>query len=453
MKTKMKILTAILICLPVVAWAKVDVSKMESAGDMATLNTETDAALDALLVDEYYKPLPDDYKKGIIDDARAQTTGAAAGSAASNSDNQNQDNQQQDNKQEDAAANQAKIDEAQKNLDAAKAKEQSEANKTLEALSIATMGIGAMQLAQGISEKKADAAADADMEEYIKTMRCTYAGGKSVPWGQEEIELPGGNSQDLMNYRAEYFSLAASLKERKAALDLKPGIEAEEILDKASSGLYDDENVGITGGHYASRYRAAAGSEKDQKGLAAAKKEAKNRMIAGGVIAGVGLVGSVVGNSLINGKLGELIKKNKQKKAADADNRTAITKLKNKARAAGLTDPEYIDSMGLESYNVGNYISVIDKAVLRDDLKGQKIADLCPTPQVECADKLLTPESKKDIVGEVAMGNTGVNSGAMSAVTGAAMKAGLADKAKGLLNGSGQASADTNEEAGAEASN
>ena len=187
-------------------------------------------------------------------------------------------------------------DLSQSAYDEAKAKEQSEGNKNLEMFSQATMGIGAMQLAQGIAEKQADAAADADMEAYIQTMRCTYA-GKSVKWGPDKIELP---NTDLMPYQMEYKYLAQVLKERKAALGLKPGIEAEEILDKASSGLYDDENVGNMGGAYGSRYRAAAGNAKDKGKLSADKKEAKTRMIAGGVIAGAGLVGSMIADYVIN---------------------------------------------------------------------------------------------------------------------------------------------------------
>ena len=196
---------------------------------------------------------------------------------------------------------QAKVDEAQKKLDAAKEKEQSFANRMLGGLTTAATGIGGMQLAQGIAEKRADSAADKDMDAYIATMRCTYGSDdKPVPFGVTPVELPGGNNADLMKYRAEYIALAADLKERKTALNLKPGIEAEEILDKATTGLYDDENVGIAGGAYASRYRATTGSEKDEKGLASDKKEAKTRMIAGGVVAGVGLVGGIVGNALIN---------------------------------------------------------------------------------------------------------------------------------------------------------
>ena len=199
----------------------------------------------------------------------------------------------------------------------AKEKEQSTANKTLTALTTAATGIGGMELAMGISEKKADEEAESDMKAYLETFRCKYGNSKSYKFGPDEIELPGGNDEKLMSMRSEYVALAADLKERKEALGMKPGIEAEKIYDKAEMGLYDDENVGITGGNYASLYRAQAlGSEEDQAKLDAQHKEAKNRMIAGGVLAGAGVLGGIIGNSAINGKLGEAIKKLKDKKAA-----------------------------------------------------------------------------------------------------------------------------------------
>ena len=199
--------------------------------------------------------------------------------------------------------NQQLLKEKQKVYDEAKAKEQSTANKTLTALTTAATGIGGMELLQGMSEKSADSDAAADMTAYIETMNCSYGEGERVKASTEEIELPGANDQTLMNLRAEYLALAQDLKERKQALGLTPGIESEEILDRASSGLYDDETIGITGGSYASLYRAQAlDSETDQAKIDDAASTSKNRVIAGAVVAGVGVVGGVVGNQLINGK-------------------------------------------------------------------------------------------------------------------------------------------------------
>lgn len=207
--------------------------------------------------------------------------------------------------------------EKQKAYEDAKANEQSLANRTLTAATTAATGIGGMELAMGLSEQKADKDAANSMAAYIATMRCTYADGKQVKAGPDEIELPGGNNQQLTNLRAEYFALATDLKERKTALGMKPGIESEEILDKAATGLYDDETKGIDSGAYASLYRAQMlGSDADQEKIDAEQKASKNRVIAGAVVGGVGVVGGIVGNSLINGKLGEMIKENKAKRNA-----------------------------------------------------------------------------------------------------------------------------------------
>lgn len=390
--------------MPLVAWG-VDTSSLETAPDVETLHDRAVEALDKLKNDEYYKSIPEDQRTSIVDEAKGKLKFEPS-DAGANQDSEQSD-QNSDETESDADDLQKKVDDAQAKLDAAKETEQSLANRMLGGLSTLATGIGGMQLAQGIAEKSADSAADKDMDAYMATIKCTYGDGKTVPFSVDPVELPGGNNSDLMKYRAEYVALAANLKERKTALGMTPGIEAEEIIDKATAGLYDDENTGITGGTYASRYRAAVGNEKDQKGLNADKKEAKTRMIAGGVVAGVGVVGGIVGNSIINGKLGELIKKNKDKKASDSDNEKAISKLKSKAREAGLTDPEYIDKMDLESYNVGNYIDIIDKAKLKDEVKGKRIQDLCSTPAISCADNLLTEESKKEIMGNVAMGSTG----------------------------------------------
>ncbi len=193
--------------------------------------------------------------------------------------------------------------EKQKAYDEAHEKEQSFANRTLTALTTAATGIGGMELARGLAEQSADKDAAADMAAYIATMHCDYADGQQVKYGPDEIELPGGNNQEMMNLRSQYLALAADLKERKTALGMKPGIESEEIGDKTQTGLYDDESIGITSGNYASLYRAQVlGSESDQAQIDDAAAASKRRVIGGAVAAGAGVVGGFVGNALINGK-------------------------------------------------------------------------------------------------------------------------------------------------------
>ncbi len=196
-----------------------------------------------------------------------------------------------------------RLEQLKKAYEAAKKKEQSLANRTLTALSTAATGIGGMELARGIAEQNSDKDAEADMAAYIETMHCTYGEGKQVKAGTEEIELPGANNQNLMNLRNEYLTLSADLKERKEALGMKPGIESEEILDRTTSGLYDDENIGITSGNYESLYRAQMfSSEIDQTKIDDKKDASQRRVVAGGVLSGVGVVGGTAGNILINGK-------------------------------------------------------------------------------------------------------------------------------------------------------
>jgi hypothetical protein len=368
MKITNKILTAILICLPMVGWADVDVSSITGAKDTNELQNNTGKVLKSVLDNEKYKDIPQETKDQILADAN-KAMGFDTGTKSS--------------------VDKKKVADAQKKLDEAKANQQSLANRTLTAASIATMGIGGMQLAQGIAEKQADSAADKDMEAYIATMRCTYGGGHSVKFGTEPIELPGGNNSELMKYRSEYIALATSLKERKTALDLKPGIEAEEILDKATAGLYDDENVGITGGAYASRYRAAAGNDKDSKGLASAKKEAKNRMIAGGVIAGVGLVGSMVGNSIINGKLGELIKESRADKKKSKDHDATVKSIKQALKAKGYTN---VDSLNFDNVDVGA-LKDADFSKLKEPESGKRDA----TSLISTANATSLTSSFKDL--------------------------------------------------------
>ena len=211
------------------------------------------------------------------------------------------------------------LEEKRKAYEEAKKKEQSFENRMLTAATVAATGIGAMELMQGMAEQSADKDAAADMVAYIETMRCTYGEDKQVKAGPEEIELPGANDETLMKLRSEYLALAADLKERKEALGMKPGIESEEILDRASSGLYGQENIGITGGAYASLYRAQMlQSEADQKKLDDQASVSKKRVTGGAIAFGAGVVVGIAGNSLLNGKLGELLKKKKDTKNLNA---------------------------------------------------------------------------------------------------------------------------------------
>ena len=195
-----------------------------------------------------------------------------------------------------------RLEELKRTYEEAQANEQSFANRALTAASVAAAGVGGMELAIGLAEQRADKAAAADMDAYIATMRCKY-GNNQVKAGSAEIELPGGNDETMTKLRNEYFALAADLKERKTALGMTPGIESEEILDKSTMGLYDNENIGISDGAYSSLYRAKMlNSEKDQTQIKEAQESSQNRVNIGGTATGAGVIGGVAGDMMINGK-------------------------------------------------------------------------------------------------------------------------------------------------------
>lgn len=271
-----------------------------------------------------------------------------------------------------------KLEELQKAYEEAKANEQSLANRILTATTVAATGIGGMELAMGLSEQNADANAKNIMTAYIETMRCTYADGKQVKAGQEEIQLPI-SSDNMMNYRAEYFALAKDLKERKNALGMKPGIESEEIIDKTTTELYDDESIGITGGAYESIYRAQMlGSEEDQNKIDDMAETSKRRVIGGAVAASGAVVGSTVGNSLINDKLGEMIKENKNEKSISNTNKSVINKLKSGLKSTGMTNVDKLDFSNLDLSSMSGVIDKIDFTSM-SDLKGKNATEVLNT--------------------------------------------------------------------------
>ena len=204
----------------------------------------------------------------------------------------------------------AKIDELRDNADAMKANEQSTANKLLGATGMGSTGIGGMQMASAMAEENADADAEAAMRAYLATFHCNYGVGKNIPGGERDIELPGGN--ELIGLYSEYVNLANDLKIRKTALDMRPGIESEPILDAATSGLYDDVAIGKTSGAYTSLARALMDPNgADAAAWAAQKAETADKKKTGMITAGIGAGGSLVGNLTINSG------KEKQEKSAE----------------------------------------------------------------------------------------------------------------------------------------
>lgn len=137
------------------------------------------------------------------------------------------------------------------------------------------------------------------MTAYLATFKCDYGMGRNINGGDKEVELPGGN--DLLSLYNEYKTLADDLKTRKEALGLSAGIESQVILDKASTGLYDDESTGVTNGTYASLARALANpTGADAEKWNAQKTETSQKLKAGAITAGVGAAASLVADVAVN---------------------------------------------------------------------------------------------------------------------------------------------------------
>ena len=206
---------------------------------------------------------------------------------------------------------QKQIDELQQNADAIREREQSLANRMTGGIAIGAMGIGGMQIGAALAEQNADDAAERDMAAYLATFRCDYGSGLNIQGGETNIQLPGANT--LLPLYNEYTTLAADLKTRKEALGMAPGIESEVILDAATSGLYDNESLGITDGVYTSISRALmAPGGTDASEWAAQRADTQQQLKTGAIVAGAGALVGVAGNVLNN-----YVGKNQPKESSD----------------------------------------------------------------------------------------------------------------------------------------
>ncbi len=279
----------------------------------------------------------------------------------------------------------AKIDELRDNADAMKAKEQSTANKLLGAAGMGATGIGGMQMASAMAEENADADAEAAMRAYLATFHCNYGAGKNIPGGERDVELPGGN--ELIGLYSEYVNLANDLKVRKTALDMRPGIESEPILDAATSGLYDDVAIGKTSGAYTSLARALMDPNgPDATAWAAQKAETADKKKTGMITAGIGAAGSLVGNLAINSgkakqnKLDEILNKYDKKKQLldDLQSDVAIIPLQTAACPDGTTGTAHPDCTCTDTTKIYNpNTHACEECVGRQTVQNGKCE--CPT--------------------------------------------------------------------------
>ena len=233
-------------------------------------------------------------------------------------------------------------------------------------------GIGGMMLAQSLAEQNADKDAEQDMAAYLATFRCEYAGGKSVPGGTNGVQLPADKLFDLYQ---EYVTLAADVKDAKSQLGLKPGIESEVVLDKANIGLYDDTSTGKTNGTYASVARALTdpNSTDAQKWNDQKAQTDKNLKIGIGVGVGGAAVGAI-GNILTNHVDWDKIK---DKTNNSKENKDKIQTLKDKLKAAGMTN---VDKLNLNKLDFSEFdIASMDFDSIKEKLNGQDATKLLET--------------------------------------------------------------------------
>lgn len=193
------------------------------------------------------------------------------------------------------------LDEKRDAVTDAKEIEQSAANKALGGATIGAMGLGGMELASALSEKQTMDEAEQAMRAYLATFTCRYDNGMSIRGGEINVELPGGN--DLLPLVAEYKQLAADLKQRKELLDVAPGIESEIIIDKAETGLYDnDDALQKKDGVYTSLSRAMTDANSaDAKEWSAEKESLDKKIKTSTAVVAVTAVASVAANLAMNG--------------------------------------------------------------------------------------------------------------------------------------------------------
>lgn len=192
-----------------------------------------------------------------------------------------------------------KLSELQDNAQAMRDKEQSAANKLLGAATTAATSMGAQQLFENTARANAQAEAERAMKAYLETFRCSYGNTGGIRGGTMDIELPGGN--EMFELYGEYVALANQLKKDKANLGLRPGIESQDIINSADTGLYDDVGTGIVSGAYTSIARALQNPEgEDAAAWAAAREKTQEQKKTGAIVAASGIAAGIIGNLAIN---------------------------------------------------------------------------------------------------------------------------------------------------------
>lgn len=174
-------------------------------------------------------------------------------------------------------------------------------DKAITGVSTASMGVGGMQLAQGLGEQAADKDATSQMQGYLSDLYCTYAGNR-VAYGATGVRSNGGNELDLM--REEFITKAAALKNTKEQLGLNAGIESEVVLDSATTGLYKNDGVNRGSSNFGRLSEALLDETGRDAQLIAAQQKTSQTRVSGGALAVVGGAALAIGGHTALDKLG-----------------------------------------------------------------------------------------------------------------------------------------------------
>ncbi len=174
-------------------------------------------------------------------------------------------------------------------------------DKAITGVSTAAMGLGGMQLAQGLGEQSADRDAAAQMQNYLSGIYCKYPGNQ-VSYGATGVRLTGANELDLL--REDFATKAAKLKVLKQQLGIASGIESEieigNITYDTNGNIYSAQLAADDTGLY---QNASANRGVDEFSTAQQRVdsgETSERITTGAVLAGGGAAVSVGGHLLLD---------------------------------------------------------------------------------------------------------------------------------------------------------
>ena len=309
----------IIAVMPMPLMGAVDVSAIKKAADLDAAKAAYQAAINAQ-VNQYRDKVPSEYITQVTDkasenmsitadqvksageeeetDTATDTESKASSDTSAAEAAEKPDGESADERAKRQSEAKSKVDDLKAEAAAAKEKEQSFENRMLSGAAMGAGGQGGQMMSAAMAEQNADKEAEEQMAAYIATMHCKY-GDTNIEYGQEEVVLPG--VEEMIGLKQEYLSLVTSLKEAKESLGIRPGVESDEIIEAATSGLYDDVALGKTGGAYTSVFKALTDEDSDDaKQWQAQKDKSKSDVKTGGTTAGVGIAGGAVGNLLMN---------------------------------------------------------------------------------------------------------------------------------------------------------